>query len=102
MKHLIPYAVILCMLLLCTACGAPAKDTTTTTATTVKTTAPVPTSATITADSLRVYGGAGLSHEIIGGLKRGDTVTIVGRSGDWYAISFGDTTGYVTGQYLDF
>ena len=33
----------------------------------------------------------------------GDRVEITGKSGDWYAIRFGETeTGYVSGQYLTF
>ena len=57
----------------------------------------------ITADSLRVRGGAGMQYDIIGGLVQGDRVEITGKSGDWYAIRFGETeTGYVSGQYLTF
>ena len=67
------------------------------------TTAALPQVGWITADSLRVRGGAGMQYDIIGGLAQGDRVEITGKSGDWYAIRFGETeTGYVSGQYLTF
>jgi N-acetylmuramoyl-L-alanine amidase len=56
----------------------------------------------ITADSMRVRGGAGLIYEVIGGMQYGEKVTILGKSGDWYQIQFADTVGYVSGQYLTF
>ncbi len=90
-----------------TACaqgGADAADTTVTTtvATTVKTTAAVPSEGWITADSMRVRSGAGLSYEVIGGITGGERVEILGKTGDWYQIRFGDGVGYVSGQYLTF
>ena len=36
-------------------------------------------------------------------VAQGDRVEITGKSGDWYAIRFGETeTGYISGQYLTF
>ncbi len=88
-----------------TACGekAPADTAvTTTSATTVRTTAPVPTVGWITADSLRVRSGAGLTYEVIGGITGGEQVQILSRTGDWYEIRFGEGTAFVSGQYLTF
>ncbi len=62
----------------------------------------LPTEGWITADSMRVRGGAGLIYEVIGGMQYGEKVTILGKSGDWYKIQFADTVGYVSGQYLTF
>lgn len=94
-------ALLICTLTACT--GGQTSGGETTAATTARTTAALPNEGWITADSLRVRGGAGLSHEIIGGLKAGDRVEILGKTGDWYEIRFGeDAVGYVSGQYLTF
>ena len=82
---------------------APDASTDTTTAvTTTKTQAPLPKEGWITADSLRVRGGAGLTSEVIGGITFGEKVEILAKDGDWYQIRFGTGIGYVSGQYLTF
>jgi uncharacterized protein YgiM (DUF1202 family) len=93
------------LLLLCVACKqqTPAVSTDNQTAvTTTKTTAPLPKEGWITADSMRVRGGVGLTSEIIGGITFGEKVEILGKEGDWYKIRFGDGVGYISGQYLTF
>lgn len=107
MKPFILIAATLILMTLFTACGEkPAPDVTpadpTETAATAAPTTALPSVGWITADSLRVRGGAGLSYEVIGGLKEGDQVNITGKSGDWYTIRFGDTTGYISAQYVAF
>lgn len=104
MKRAIFVFLFVLTLLPAVGCGSKAADTAPTTApTTVRTTAALPQVGWITADSLRVRGGAGMQYDIIGGLVQGDRVEITGKSGDWYAIRFGETaTGYVSGQYLTF
>lgn len=101
----------LLLLTVCTACGrtgAQNAASPTTTAATAATAAPTtaatapPSVGWITADSLRVRKGAGLSFEVIGGLAEGDRVQITGKSGDWYSIAFGDTTGFISAQYVTF
>ena len=92
-------------LLLCVACKqeAPAVSTNNeTVVTTAKTTAPLPKEGWITADSMRVRGGVGLTSEIIGGITFGEKVEILDKEGDWYKIRFGDGVGYISGQYLTF
>lgn len=37
---------------------------------------------------------------IIGSLKNGDKVTVIGSSGDWYKIQYGSTTAYVHANYI--
>ena len=99
------FVLVICILLTCVACND-ASDNTDTTATTVvttvKTTAPVPSEGYITADSMRVRGGPGLTYEVIGGITAGERVEIIGKTGDWYHIRFGDTVGYISGQYISF
>lgn len=94
------------MLFVFVACGDADKpadtDITPTTVKTAATTTTLPSVGWITADSLRVRGGAGLSFEVIGGITGGERVQITGKTGDWYAIRFGDTIGYVSAQYVGF
>lgn len=104
MKRIIFVFLFVLTLLAAVGCGSKVDDTVPTAApTTVRTTAALPQVGWITADSLRVRGGAGMQYDIIGGLVQGDRVEITGKSGDWYAIRFSETeTGYVSGQYLTF
>lgn len=78
--------------------------TTTTAQTTTGTTASVENAdlsvGYVNASSLNVRAAANPTAEIVGGLKRGEQVTITGRSGDWYMITFGDITAYVSAQYI--
>lgn len=96
-------ALFLAVILLigCTACSKPVTDETET-GTTTTVSAELPKEGWITADSMRVRGGPGLIYEVIGGITGGEKVEITGKTGDWYHIKFGDTTGYVSGQYLTF
>lgn len=50
--------------------------------------------------SLRVRSGASTSSTVVGSLSAGQTFTIKGKSGSWYKISTGGTTGYVYGEYV--
>lgn len=103
MKQFFCAITLVALLLCCAACGQKNTGDTKATATAAATTAPLPATGWITADSMRVLGGPGLSHEVIGGLSMGDKVEITGRTGDWYQIRFGTSgTGYVSGQYLTF
>lgn len=54
----------------------------------------------INATTLNVRPTANGSGYPIGGLKWGDTVTILSREGDWYAIRFKGGTGYINAQYV--
>lgn len=100
-------ALILAVLMVFTftACKQAAPDLsteTTTKTTTAKTTAVLPKEGWITADSMRVRGGAGLTSEVVGGITYGEKVEILDKTGDWYKIRFGEGVGYVSGQYLTF
>jgi|GEM_PF-2007645 len=50
--------------------------------------------------TLNVRSGAGTQYKIVGSLKNGAKVTVLGKSGSWYEIKYGSITGYVSGQYL--
>lgn len=54
----------------------------------------------VTADSLNVRSGPGTDYPRIGSLVRGNKVTILSTEGDWYYISMGDVTGYVSAAYI--
>jgi len=104
MKYLI-CCVIAVVLLFSVGCKEKAPDAstnTTTAVTTAKTTAVLPKEGWITADSMRVRGGAGLTSEVVGGITYGEKVEILDKTGDWYKIRFGEGVGYVSGQYLTF
>ena len=93
--------------------SAAASSTTTTTATTTAgtttttraTTAGTTVGADITvgyvnATTLNVRPEPNTVCEPIGGLKHGEQVTVLGRSGDWYVIRFGEGQAYVSAQYI--
>lgn len=52
------------------------------------------------ASTMHIRSGPGTEYGAIGGLKRGDKVTIVGREGDWFKIEFKEDFGYVSALYI--
>lgn len=78
-----------------------AVTTVATTVTTAGTTAETyPFVGYVNATTLNVRPTPDTAGYAIGGLKWGDTVTILSREGDWYAISFAGQTGYINAQYV--
>lgn len=55
---------------------------------------------TVTASVLNVRQKPSTSAKIIGKLKNGATVTIVGSTNGWYKIKYGSGYGYVSAQYV--
>nr|WP_283244863.1 SH3 domain-containing protein [Gehongia tenuis] len=55
---------------------------------------------TVTASSLYVRSGPSTSSSAIGGLRKGQTVTVLGSEGAWYKISFNGRTAYIHGDYV--
>ena len=49
---------------------------------------------------LNVRSGPGTSYTRIGSLKVGTTVTVIGKSGQWYQIKYANLTGYVHSDYV--
>lgn len=54
----------------------------------------------ITASSLNIRSGAGTNYSRIGSLNRNSKVDIVGSSGEWYKIKFGNGYGYAHKDYV--
>lgn len=50
--------------------------------------------------TLNVRSAPSLGATIVGTLKDGDVVTVLGRWNDWYVVEFGDTTGYAYADYI--
>lgn len=49
----------------------------------------------ISASTVNLRTGPGLSYSVSGSLKKGDKVTVTGQEGDWLKIQSGDMTGWV-------
>lgn len=61
-------------------------------------------SATVTATKLNVREGPSTEYVSICKLEKGQTVTVMGKLGDWYAVFYPDTgvIGAVDGRYIEF
>jgi hypothetical protein len=70
-------------------------DTTTVTAATG-----IPPYGWCNASTMHIRSGPGTEYGAIGGLKKGEKVTIVDREGDWFKIEFKDGFGYVSALYI--
>ena len=61
-----------------------------------------PVEVTVAVSSLKVRSGAGQTFDDVGGARKGDTFTAIGREGDWFKIQFTETTiGYLNAQYVE-
>lgn len=58
------------------------------------------TSGTVTASSLNMRKSASSDAKVLSVLKEGAKVNIIGSSGNWYKISYGNKTGYVSKSYI--
>ena len=54
----------------------------------------------VTANTLNVRSGAGISKSILGTLSKNTAVTITGESGNWYKINYNGKTAYVSKSYI--
>jgi len=54
----------------------------------------------VTASTLNVRSGAGTKNKRVGYVYKGNRVKILGTSGEWYKISYGNLTGYVHSAYI--
>ncbi len=50
--------------------------------------------------TLNVRSSGSGSSEVIGALKKGTSVNIVGVSGDWYKVQYNSSYGYVSSKYI--
>ncbi|MDO4573250.1 MAG: NlpC/P60 family protein [Clostridia bacterium] len=55
---------------------------------------------TITGNAVNLRKGPGTSYASLGHLYKGDTVAVIQKSGDWYAVSYQGTEGYVYARYV--
>lgn len=55
---------------------------------------------TISGSDVRMRSGAGTSYSILGTYDKGTQMKITGASGNWYAVSYGGKTGYVSADYM--
>jgi uncharacterized protein YraI len=55
----------------------------------------------VTATGLNIRAGAGTDHEIVGGLKRGDAIDVIGREGKWLMITHDGQNAYVHHHYVE-
>ncbi len=56
---------------------------------------------TVTGSVVNLRSGAGTSYSIVAQLKNGDSVTVLGQSGDWYQVKTSNSaTGYVSTAYV--
>ncbi|PYZ92557.1 hypothetical protein CR194_12875 [Salipaludibacillus keqinensis] len=63
-------------------------------------TAPSTESGEVTAANLNVRASASTNSSIISSLRRGTTVELHEKTGDWYKIKVGNRWGYVHGSYI--
>lgn len=50
--------------------------------------------------SVRMRGGPGTNYAVVGYLNNGTKVSITGKTGNWYAIKYNGTNGYVSSDYV--
>ena len=56
---------------------------------------------TVTADALNIRSYANKEATVVDVMPEGDTCTIVSENGEWCKVEYGDSEGYVMGEYLD-
>ncbi|WP_142289544.1 SH3 domain-containing protein [Gottfriedia luciferensis] len=67
---------------------------------TIKTVEAATINGTVTATVLNMRSGPGTSYKIVGTLKKGNSVTITGTSGNWFKITSGTKSGWVSSSYI--
>jgi uncharacterized protein YgiM (DUF1202 family) len=56
---------------------------------------------TVTADVLNIRSNPNTSSSVIGKLNYNTKVSIIGISNGWYKVSYNNTTGWISGQYVN-
>ncbi|SFU79758.1 Uncharacterized conserved protein YgiM, contains N-terminal SH3 domain, DUF1202 family, partial [Clostridium sp. DSM 8431] len=51
--------------------------------------------------TLNIRSGAGTNYAVLGHLRNGENVSILGKEGNWYHISYNGTNGYVSADYIE-
>ncbi len=56
---------------------------------------------TVVGSSVNIRSGAGTSYSVVAGAKKGQTLTCIGESGDWYQVQLSDgTKGWVSSSLV--
>lgn len=55
---------------------------------------------TVTGNGVRLRSGPGTSYSVIGYYNRGVQFTVTGKSGDWYQVTSGNVSGYMSASYI--
>lgn len=55
---------------------------------------------TVTGNGVRMRSGPGTSYSTIGYYNKGVQFTVTGKSGDWYRVTKGSVTGYMSAKYI--
>lgn len=50
--------------------------------------------------TLNVRSSGSSSSSVIGSLRKGESINIVGKSGDWYKVQYNSSYGYVSSKYI--
>lgn len=56
---------------------------------------------TVTTDNVNMRRSASSSSVVLERIDKGDSITVLGTSGNYYKVSYNDRTGYVLKQYVD-
>ena len=56
----------------------------------------------IDASTLNIRSETNTDCEIVTKVKEGTTLDVTGKLGDWYSVTYGEHTGFVSGEYLAF
>lgn len=56
--------------------------------------------ATVTGSGVNIRKGPGTSYETAASVPQGGSVTLTGKSGSWYKVSYGGVDGYMSEQYI--
>lgn len=67
----------------------------------VTTVTPVSKTVSVSTEKLNVRSGAGTDYSAVGSLSSGTTATVVGTTGDWYKIEYGNGYGYISAEYTN-
>ncbi len=55
---------------------------------------------TVTGNDVCVRSGAGTSNDILGGVNKGDTLSVTGVSSGWFKVSYNGSAGYISSAYV--
>lgn len=54
----------------------------------------------ISVNAANIRAGASTNYKIVGVVYRGAKLTVVGKSGTWYKVKYGNGTGFIAGTLV--